>query len=214
MSEEAESYDHTGKPVQHHRRRINGIRMHYLTAGSGPAILLLHGTPKNSFYWYRLLPLLTPHFTVVAPDLRGFGYTDKPPATDGYDSGTNADDMADLMTQLGHEKFYVHGEDRGADYAYALAAMYRDRVLKLSFCEMVISGFGLEETSFWTPENVTAQFRQKGVWCWHLGFFFLPHIPEMLIQGHEREFWVSSTNPSRAEVGVSCANGVGVGNVH
>jgi pimeloyl-ACP methyl ester carboxylesterase len=202
MSEEAESYDHTGKPVQHHRRRINGIRMHYITAGSGPAILLLHGTPKNSFYWYRLLPLLTPHFTVVAPDLRGFGYTDKPPATDGYDSGTNADDMADLMTQLGHEKFYVHGEDRGADYAYALAAMYRDRVIKLSFCEMVISGFGLEETSFWTPENVTAQFRQKGVWCWHLGFFFLSHIPEMLIQGHEREFWVSPTNPSRTVVWV------------
>src|ERR1700753_1290003 len=121
----AETYDHTGKAVKHGRLRVNGIRMHYITAGSGPAILLLHGTPKNSFYWYRLLPLLTPHFTVVAPDLRGFGYTDKPPATNGYDSGTNADDMADLMTQLGHEKFYVHGEDRGADYAYALAAMYR-----------------------------------------------------------------------------------------
>ncbi|KAK5123773.1 hypothetical protein LTR85_002409 [Meristemomyces frigidus] len=70
---------------------------------------------------YRLFPLLTEHFTIVAPGLRGFGYTDKPPATDGYDSKTNAEDMADLMTQLGHEEFYLHGEDRGADYAYAVA---------------------------------------------------------------------------------------------
>lgn len=188
-SDLAETYDHTGAPVKHGRNRINGIRMHFITAGSGPALLLLHGTPKNSFYWYRIMPLLTPYFTVVAPDLRGFGYTDKPPTTVGYDSGTNGRDVAELMTQLGHEKFYLHGEDRGADYAYAVAAMYRNRVLKLSFCEMLISGFGLEESSFWTPENVTAQYRQDGVWCWHLGFFAIPHVPEMLIQGHEREFW-------------------------
>lgn len=189
MSNVAETYDHEGKPVQHHRTRVNGIRYHYITAGRGPPLLLLHGTPKNSFYWYRLFPLLTPHFTLVAPDLRGFGYSDKPPSTDGYDSGTNAKDVTELMTQLGHEKFYLHGEDRGADYAVAVAGLYRDRVLKLSFCEMVPSGLGLEETSFWTPENVTAQFRMQGVWCWHLGFFFIPHVPEMLIAGHEREFW-------------------------
>lgn len=189
MTELAESYDHDGKPVKHGRYRINGIRMHATTAGQGPALLLLHGTPKDSFYWYRVMPLLTQHFSVVAPDLRGFGYTDKPPSTEGYDSATNAVDVAELMGQIGHEKFYLHGEDRGADYAYAVAAMYPDRVLKLSFCEMLVSGFGLEESSFWTPENVTAQYRQQGVWCWHLGFFAIPHIPEMLIQGHEREFW-------------------------
>jgi pimeloyl-ACP methyl ester carboxylesterase len=165
-SELAETYDHRGKAVKHGRMRVNGIRMHYITAGSGPPLLLLHGTPKNSFYWYRLFPLLTPHFTLVAPDLRGFGYTDKPPATDGYDSKTNVDDVKELMDQLGHEKFYVHGEDRGADYAYAVAGYLRERVLKLSFCEMLLSGLGLEESSFWTPENVTAQYRQEGVWCW------------------------------------------------
>ncbi|KAK5123661.1 hypothetical protein LTR85_002297 [Meristemomyces frigidus] len=54
---------------------------------------------------------------------------------------------------------------------------------------MLLSGLGLEESSFRTPENVTAQYREQGVWCWHLGFFYLPHIPEMLIAGHEREFW-------------------------
>ena len=54
---------------------------------------------------------------------------------------------------------------------------------------MVLSGLGLEETSYWTPDNVSAQFRKQGVWCWHLPFFYIPHIPEMLITGHEREFW-------------------------
>lgn len=165
-TELAETYDHNSHPVTHGRRRVNGIRMHYITAGSGPPLLLLHGTPKNSFYWYRVFPLLTPHFTLVAPDLRGFGYTDKPPSTDGYDSREQASDCAELMTQLGHERFFLHGEDRGADYAFAVAGFYRDRVLRLSFGEMLCSGLGLEESSFWTRENVSAQFREDGVWCW------------------------------------------------
>lgn len=185
----AEIYDHAGNPVKHGRARVNGIRMHYVMAGQGEPLLLIHGTPKTSFYWYKLFPLLTEHFTVVAPDLRGFGYTDKPPVSEGYDSRTNAQDLAELMTYLGHEKFHVHGEDRGAEFAYVLAATERTRVKTLSFCEMLLSGEGLEEASFFTPENVSAQFRQNGVWVWHIPFFWIPHLPEMLINGKEREFW-------------------------
>ena len=185
----AEIYDHAGNPVRHGRARVNGIRMHYVTAGQGEPLLLIHGTPKTHFYWYKLIPLLTEHFTVVAPDLRGFGDTDRPPVAEGYDSRTNAQDLADLMAQLGHETYHVHGEDRGAEFAYVLAATQRDRVKTLSFCEMLLSGLALEEASFFTPENISAQFRQKGVWVWHIPFFWIPHIPEMLITGHEREFW-------------------------
>lgn len=185
----AEIYDHTGAPVTHSRARVNGIRMHYVTAGKGEPLLLLHGTPKTNYYWHRLIPLLSDRFTVVAPDLRGFGYTDKPPVSEGYDSETNATDVAELMAQLGHETYHVHGEDRGAEFAYVLAATQRDRVRTLSFCEMLLSGMGLEEWSNFTPENISAQFRQKGVWVWHIPFFWIPHLPEMLIQGHEREFW-------------------------
>ena len=54
---------------------------------------------------------------------------------------------------------------------------------------MLLTGFGLEESAQWTPSSVTAQYEKRGVWCWHLPFFWLPHIPEMLITGHEREFW-------------------------
>lgn len=111
-----ETYDHAGGPVTHGRARVNGIRVHYITAGSGPPLLLLHGTPKSHYYWYRLIPFLTPHFTVVAPDLRGFGATDKPPASEGYDCLTQANDVAELMRQLGHEKYHVHGEVRCSRY--------------------------------------------------------------------------------------------------
>ena len=185
----AEMYDHLGAPVKHGRARVNGIRMHYVTAGQGEPLLLLHGTPKTNFYWHKLIPLLTEHFTVVAPDLRGFGYTDKPPVEEGYDSLTNAQDVSELMVQLGHSKFHVHGEDRGAEFAYALTATHRDKVLTLSFCEMLLSGFGLEEWSNFQPDKISSQFQQKGVWLWHIPFFWIPHIPEMLIAGHEREFW-------------------------
>jgi pimeloyl-ACP methyl ester carboxylesterase len=132
---------------------VNGIRMHYVTAGEGEPLLLLHGTPKTYYYWYKLIPLLTESFTLIAPYLRGFGDTDRPPAEEGYDSRTNADDMAELMTFLGHERFHVHGEDRGAEFGYALAATRPERVKTLSFAEMLLSGQGLEEWSYCTPRT-------------------------------------------------------------
>lgn len=107
-----EVYDHIENAVRHGRARFNMIRMQYYTAGSGLPLLLVHDKPKTNYYWYKLVPLLSQHFTIVAPDLRNFGYTDKPRAEMGYDSRTNAKDLADLMTMLGHNTFYVHGEDR------------------------------------------------------------------------------------------------------
>lgn len=183
-----ELFDHDGKPVTHHMARVNGIRMHYITAGSGPPLLLLHGTPKNHYYWYRILPYLTPHFSVIAPDLRGFGATDKPPASDGYDGRINAKDMAELMDQQGHKQFAIHCEDRGATFGFCTAGLYRDRVTHLSFCEMMLSK-QLTEQSFFTRENIAAQYNQKGVWNWHIPFLWMPHMAEMLITGKEREFW-------------------------
>lgn len=184
-----EMYDHKSYPVTHGRARVNGIKMHYITCGTGPALLLLHGTPKTHYYWYKLIPLLSDSFTIIAPDLRGFGATDKPLASEGYDSKTNATDMGELMTQLGHEHFHIHGEDRGAEFAYAVAAVFRPRVLSLSFGEMLLSGLGLEEWTHFEPQRINAQYEQRGVWNWHIPFFYLPDVPEMLIQGKEEEFW-------------------------
>ncbi|UPG94554.1 alpha/beta fold hydrolase [Luteibacter aegosomatissinici] len=185
----AEIYDHNGEPVTHGRAWVNGIRMHYVTAGHGPALLLLHGTPKNHYYWYKLIPLLTRHFTVVAPDIRGFGHSDKPPAEEGYDSLTVMADLTELMDLLGHATFHIHGEDRGAEYGYVLAAMQPARVETLSFGEMLLPGLGFEKWTHFTPEHLSARSRGEGIWLWHPPFFWLPHIPEMLITGREREFW-------------------------
>ncbi|KAF1914894.1 Alpha/Beta hydrolase protein [Ampelomyces quisqualis] len=184
-----EVYDHTGAAVRHGRARLNSIRMHYYTAGSGPPLLLVHGTPKTNYYWYKLVPLLSQHFTIVAPDLRGFGYTDKPGAESGYDSTSNAHDLAGLMGLLGFEKFHVHGEDRGAEFAYVLAATHPSRILTLSFGEMLLSGFALDEYAQFNEANVMAQYTARGVWLWHIPFFYLANVPEMLLAGKEDAFW-------------------------
>ena len=185
----AQIHDHRGQIVEHRRARVNGIRIHFVVAGAGEPLLLIHGTPKTHSYWRDLIPLLTDRFTVIAPDLRGFGDSDKPSTSSGYDSITMTDDLAELMGQLGHERYAVHGEDRGAEYAYVLAARTREVVHHLSFGEMMLSGMGLEELSHFTEENIAARMERRGTWKWHNPFFYLQGVPEMLITGREREFW-------------------------
>lgn len=184
-----ELFDHAGNPVDHHFARVNGIKMHYITAGQGEPLLMLHGTPKTNAYWCKVIPLLTQDFTVIAPDLRGFGYTDKPGATEGYDNITMDTDLDELMTSLGYDSFYIHGEDRGAEYAFVYAARHPEKVRAISYGEMAVSGYGIEEASFFTEENVIAQYNNTGKWLWHVPFFFVQNIPEMLLEGHECEFW-------------------------
>jgi pimeloyl-ACP methyl ester carboxylesterase len=136
--------DHEQTPVRHGRLRLStGVRLHYYTAGTGPAVLFQHGIPKTSYYWRKLLPYLSAHYSCVVPDMRGIGDSSHP--ANDYSMATVADDVAELMTKLGHEKFHVVGEDWGAAAAYQIAARYRDRVLSLVFQEMLLPGFGLEE---------------------------------------------------------------------
>ncbi|MEU6751262.1 alpha/beta hydrolase [Spirillospora sp. NPDC046719] len=172
--------DHQGEPVRTGRAAVNGTSLHYRTAGSGPAVVLLHGVPKTGYHWRHLVPKLTPRYTVVVPDLRGLGDSAHP--ADGYDSATMSDDVAALMAGLGHETYSVIGEDWGAVIGYQLAARNRDHVSALVFVEALFPGFGFEDHTALTPENVSS-----GMHLWHLGFYFQPDVPEMLIAGHERE---------------------------
>lgn len=173
-------FDHRQEPVRTGRAAVNGTQLHYQTAGSGPAVVLLHGVPKTGYHWRHLVPKLTPAHTVVVPDLRGLGDSARP--ADGFDSATMSDDIAELMAGLGHETYAVMGEDWGAVVGYQLAARHRDRVDALVFAEALLPGFGFEEHTALTPENVAS-----GMHLWHLGFYFQPDVPEMLIAGHERE---------------------------
>jgi pimeloyl-ACP methyl ester carboxylesterase len=159
---------------------VNGTRLHYRTGGSGPAVVLLHGVPKTGYHWRHLVRRLTPEHTVVVPDLRGLGDSDHPAS--GYDVATMGEDVAMLMAALGHETYGVIGEDWGAVVGYHLAATHRDRVDALVFAEALFPGFGFEDHTALTPENVDG-----GMFLWHLGFYFQPDMPEMLIAGHERE---------------------------
>jgi pimeloyl-ACP methyl ester carboxylesterase len=114
--------------------QAGGIRQHVVIGGDGPPLLLVHGWPQNWYAWRLLMPALARDFTVIAVDQRGIGLTDRP-AT-GYDSATLANDLAALMTKLGHRRFAVAGHDTGYIIGYALAADHRDRVTRLAVAEI------------------------------------------------------------------------------
>ncbi|KOV90061.1 alpha/beta fold hydrolase [Nocardia sp. NRRL S-836] len=182
--------DHDGTPLRTNRVALSGTALHYRTGGSGPAVVLLHGVPKTGYHWRHLVPRLTPHHTVVVADLRGLGDSGHP--ADGYDSATMSDDIAELMAHLGHEEYAVIGEDWGAVIGYQLAARHRDHVRALVFAEALFPGFGFEDHTALTAENAS------GMHLWHLGFYFQPDVPEMLIAGHERELITYMIKSERA----------------
>ena len=105
---------------------LNGLRLHAVTGGSGPALLLIGGWPQTWYAWRQVMPALARRHTVVAVDSRGSGLSDKP--DDGYDAGTLAADSVALMAALGHDRFDVVGHDIGMWTAYALAADHPERL--------------------------------------------------------------------------------------
>jgi pimeloyl-ACP methyl ester carboxylesterase len=144
----------------------NGIRQHAVIGGDGPPLLLVHGWPENWYAWRHVMPALAKDYTVIAVDQRGIGRTEK--TADGYDAGTLADDMAALMTELGHERFAVVGHDTGAVISYALAADHRDRVDRLAFAEIPgPPGVGSLEEPPAPPMFVPEPLNDK---LWHIPF--------------------------------------------
>ncbi len=107
--------------------------------GAGPPLLLLHGHPQTPVMWHRIAPDLAREFTVVAPDLRGYGESSKPATTDDhepYSKRAMARDMVALMTGLGHERLAVAGHDRGGRCAYRLALNHPERVERLAVLDI------------------------------------------------------------------------------
>ena len=121
-------------------REANGQRIRLRRAGSGPPLLLLHGNPQTHAMWHKVAPTLARRFTVIAPDIRGYGLSAKPPATP--DSGLMAKremarDLVALMRDLGHERFTVVSHDRGARVAHRLALDHPGRVEKLCTMDII-----------------------------------------------------------------------------
>ncbi|MEK1894306.1 MAG: alpha/beta hydrolase [Rhizobium sp.] len=107
----------------------NGIRQHVVEAGEGPPVVLLHGFPETNFAWRFQIPVLAERYRVIAPDLRGYGETEKP-AT-GYDKRNMALDLRELMKELQIEKIALVGHDRGARVSTRFAKDYPDLIDRL-----------------------------------------------------------------------------------
>jgi len=145
--------------IQHHSARVNGVRLHYATAGAGAPLYLLHGYPQSGHMWRKVVPLLAPHFQLVIPDLRGYGDSDKP--LDGYDKRTMARDIRELARRLGHSRIHLCGHDRGARVCHRYALDHGETLTGVMLVDIVPT-----RTFFDRLTKETAQ----GTWHW----FFLP----------------------------------------
>lgn len=114
---------------------VNGIRIRYRRSGSGPLLVLLHGWPQNGDCWRHLTGPLSSSHTVVAPDLRGYGRSDKP--AHGYDKRTMAQDMHELIHGLGFSEAVVVAHDRGARVAHRWALDHPSDVARLVFMDII-----------------------------------------------------------------------------
>jgi pimeloyl-ACP methyl ester carboxylesterase len=160
--------------------QTNGVRLSTAMGGSGPTMVLLHGWPETGRAWRAVMPALAQKYTVVVPDLRGAGMSERP--EDGYSKINQADDIRGLLAGLGIPgPSIVVGHDIGAMVALAWAEKYPDEVASLVVLDVVFPGLGLEEIM---------DVAKGGMW--HFGFFMAPHVPEMLFDGHELEFFSTS----------------------
>ena len=152
------------------------------TAGSGPAILLLHGFPQTKAIWHRVAPELAKRFSVVVADLRGYGASSKPAGKEDhstYSKRSMAADQHAMMQALGHEKFFLLGHDRGGRVSHRLAVDFPESVMRLMVLDI--------SPTLTMYENTTMEFA-KGYWHWF--FLIQPNpVPETLI-GANPEYWL------------------------
>ncbi|GAA4005199.1 alpha/beta hydrolase [Allokutzneria multivorans] len=147
--------------------QVNGLRMHYRREGEGPLVVLLHGWPQTNHCWRHVVPELARDHTVIAPDLRGYGRTDK--ARDGYDKRTMASDVSVLIETLGFSGAAVVGHDRGARVAHRWALDRPDQVERLAVLDVV------PMRAMWQRMDA-----KLGAAYWHMLFHLQPDLPERL----------------------------------
>jgi pimeloyl-ACP methyl ester carboxylesterase len=156
---------------------VAGVRLHYLVAGQGDPVVLLHGYAETSHMWLPLIPKLAGRHTVIAPDLRGFGESSAP--ADGYTKAAMARDIHALVKSLNYDRIRLVGHDIGLMVAYAYAAQYPDEVERLVLMEAFLPGVG----------DWNSVFLLRDLWHFH----FYGKTPLALVTGRERiyldHFW-------------------------
>jgi len=162
-----------GSAVASRTATLDGVKLHYLTAGRGPTVILLHGYTQTSRMWRPIIPLLAEKFTVIAPDLPAIGNSDIP--ADGLDMKTAAIRIHALAKSLGVEKARVVGHDIGLMVAYAYAAQFPAETEKLAVMDAFLPGVAGWEAVYNNPS------------IWH--FRFNGPTPEALVRGRERTYF-------------------------
>src|SRR5277367_5165322 len=161
------------EPVASRTSQVDGLKLHYLTAGHGPAVILLHGYTQTSRMWRPIIPLLAEKFTVIAPDLPGIGDSEIP--ANGLDMKMAAIRVHALAKSLGVEKARVVGHDIGLMVAYAYAAQFPAETEKLVVMDAFLPGVAGWESVYNDPS------------IWH--FRFNGTAPEALVRGRERTYF-------------------------
>ena len=165
------------------RETLGDARLYARVGGAGPPLLLLHGYPQTHACWHKIAPELARRFTLVVPDLRGYGRSRGPAVSDeqhvAYSKRAMAADMVALMRTLGHERFAVASHDRGARVGYRLALDHPDRVARLVTLDIVTT------LDAWTDMNMA-----NAVGRFHWPFLARPApFPETMI-GHDPVFFL------------------------
>jgi pimeloyl-ACP methyl ester carboxylesterase len=158
----------------HNTASVNGIQLHYVIGGQGDPVVLLHGWPETWYEWHKVMPALAKNYTVIAPDLRGLGDSSKP--LTGYDGKTLAEDIHQLVTQLGFKSIFLVGHDIGSNVVYPYAAEHPTEVRRLVVIDVPPNGF--------FPEPQV----NGGPPLWWILFHQTPDVPEALTQGKEMEY--------------------------
>ena len=169
---------------------VDGVRIHAIKGGRGPALLLLHGHPQTHAIWHKVAPTLAEHFTVVAADLRGYGDSDKPQGADdhaNYSKRRMALDQVELMRAHGFTSFAVVGHDRGGRVAARMAIDHPDVVTQLVTLDVAPTVAMYEQTSF--------EFARA---YWHWFFLVRPApFPETLIRA-DPDLYLKQTMGARS----------------
>ena len=162
--------DNDNVTFSHRMASVNGIQLHYVIGGLGDPIVLLHGWPETWYEWRHIMPALAKNYTIIAPDLRGLGDSSKP--LSGYDGKTVAEDIHQLVTQLGFKTIFLVGHDIGTQVTYSYAAAHPTEVKKLVVMDLTIPGF--------EPPGMMP--------IWWRSFHETPDVPEALVQGKEMTY--------------------------
>jgi len=180
--------------VEERRAGDAGVMLRVKRGGEGPPLLLLHGNPQTHLMWHKLAPVLARRFSVVCPDLRGYGFSDKPPVSAdhaAYAKRAMAADMAALMRGLGFDRFQVVSHDRGARVAHRLALDFAAAVERLCVMDIVPTLHHFERTDM-----------AFALGYWHWFFLAQPHDrPERMILRDVADWFAIQTSREPKDAG-------------